>query len=196
MTFLEYCCERLLGPPASRGCDGRSYWNCPFHNDTNPSFCTLPSKPEYKDRFQCFGCGAWGDEFDLMKRFFDNENFADRRARLDQWREDFRREHPAEQAGSYSPRTGSSRTMIAPGVTLLRRLLAEKRIDGDDLLEVLGELRHQREVIDEFLKLGRRPVVERWLKKQGNGNERKKAAPASPRKRRRSGKLTKPAKGK
>src|SRR5206468_1134554 len=80
MTFLQYVAERLLGPPAKRGGSaGESYWCCPFHNDTSPSFHTMPSKPEFKDRWQCFGCGMRGDEADLMAGMIRGENYQRRR---------------------------------------------------------------------------------------------------------------------
>lgn len=88
MTFLEYVCERLLGPPAKRVAD-RLFWLCPFHNDSDPSFCTLPHKQEYKDRWRCFGCGKRGDEADLLKEYYPDEGWASRRARLRQWRQDY-----------------------------------------------------------------------------------------------------------
>ena len=93
MTFLDYIAERLMGPPVSHS-GGRSYWLCPFHNDTRPSFCTL-HKEGCKDRFRCYACGAWGDEYDLLKLFFDKE--IDRRKdRLDKSQEDYDREVPPE----------------------------------------------------------------------------------------------------
>jgi len=98
MTLLEYVAERLMGPPTSRS-GGRSTWLCPFHHDTRPSFCTLPPKAGCKDRYRCFGCGAWGDVFDLMKHFFDRENYGDRQARLHEWRQDYEREHPLSLSG-------------------------------------------------------------------------------------------------
>ncbi len=91
MTFLEYVAERLMGPPASRS-GRRLMWCCPFHCESNPSFCTLPPKHGNKDRYRCFACGVWGDEYDLMKLFYDNENFAQRRERMDAWREDHQRD--------------------------------------------------------------------------------------------------------
>jgi CHC2 zinc finger len=45
----------------------------PFHNDTAPSFCTLPHDPEYKDRCRCFGCGWRGDEADLVRALIPGE---------------------------------------------------------------------------------------------------------------------------
>jgi hypothetical protein len=94
-TFLEYVAERLMGPPLSQS-GGRSTWPCPFHSpDDHPSFCTLPPKAGCKDRYRCFSCGVWGDEYDLVKNFFDCENFGERRKRLAKWREDFKRDVPA-----------------------------------------------------------------------------------------------------
>ena len=105
-TFLEYVAERLLGPPARRGGSaGESYWVCPFHNDTSPSFHTMPSKPGYKDRCLCFGCGWRGDEADLMRELMP-ENWDRRRARLMEWRQDYEREGVAASK-YFLPGTGS-----------------------------------------------------------------------------------------
>jgi DNA primase len=96
MTFLEYVCERLLGQPARPGgADGESYWVCPFHDDTNPSFHTLPRKPGMKDRFRCFACGMRGDEFDLLRELHPGEDYSRRRVRLEQWHRDYEAEVPA-----------------------------------------------------------------------------------------------------
>jgi hypothetical protein len=98
MTFLEYLCERLIGPPAKPGGrEGETYWLCPFHDDSNPSFHTLPHKPEYKDRWLCFGCGNRGDEADLVKAFYPGEDWPRRRLRLDQWRQEFEARAEREQ---------------------------------------------------------------------------------------------------
>ncbi|MSQ94325.1 MAG: hypothetical protein EXR98_07185 [Gemmataceae bacterium] len=92
-TFLQYVAERLMGPPAKPGGSyGESYWICVFHNDTNPSFHTMPHKPEFKDRWLCFGCGMRGDGPDLMKELMPGEDWSRRRARLLQWRQDYERE--------------------------------------------------------------------------------------------------------
>src|SRR5262245_10387195 len=100
MTFLEFCCQRLLGLPAKAGAsEGESYWNCPFHDDSHPSFHTLPHKPEFKDRWRCFGCGMRGDEADLMKELISGEDWPRRRVRLLQWRQEYERETGATQPG-------------------------------------------------------------------------------------------------
>jgi hypothetical protein len=56
----------LLGPaPGRRGARGRRlWWNCPFHEDRNPSFSVHPSSPMWR----CFGCGAHGDAAALVMR--------------------------------------------------------------------------------------------------------------------------------
>lgn len=70
LTFLEYVCERLMGPPAHN-----RTWLCPFHDDSSPSFHVRPPKQRpdgswYPIKFRCFGCDAWGDEFDLLRQFY------------------------------------------------------------------------------------------------------------------------------
>ncbi len=48
----------LLGrAPGRRGERGRRlWWPCPFHDDSNPSFCVTAARREWK----CFGCGEHG----------------------------------------------------------------------------------------------------------------------------------------
>jgi CHC2 zinc finger len=91
-TFLEYVCEKLLGPPAKRCGQGVSYWNCPCHDDQTPSFHTLPYKPEFKHRWMCHGCGMRGDAADLMRELIPGEKWPERKARLEQWRQEWQRE--------------------------------------------------------------------------------------------------------
>ena len=54
----------LLGPaPGRRGERGsRLWWSCPFHEDSNPSFCVEPGK----SWFACYGCGKKGDAATLV----------------------------------------------------------------------------------------------------------------------------------
>jgi hypothetical protein len=105
MTFLQYVAEQLIGEPARRSATyGESYWCCPFHNDTHPSFHTLPSKEGFKDRWVCFGCGMRGDEADLMAWLMPGEDWNRRRARLMEWRQDYERECAAPEY--FLPGTG------------------------------------------------------------------------------------------
>jgi hypothetical protein len=97
MTFLQYVCEKLLGPPAHHGgSHGDSYWCCPFHNDTKPSFHTLPHKAEYPDYWKCLGCDHWGDELQLLRELRDivghplaKGDYGDQKALLAAWRAEF-----------------------------------------------------------------------------------------------------------
>ncbi|MFL5909279.1 MAG: hypothetical protein ACJ768_01730 [Gaiellaceae bacterium] len=98
-TFLEYVCERLMGPPAFHGADeGDSYWCCPFHDDANPSFHTLPHKEGYKDSWKCWSscAGRWGDEYDLLRQFHTDEDYPRQQVRLARWRQEWEREMKAE----------------------------------------------------------------------------------------------------
>ncbi len=142
MTFLEYVCERLMGPPASSS----NGWSCPRHEDNHPSFNTRPPKQGCKVRFCCFSCGWWGDEFDLLKEFYPGEDYSERRVRMAALRIDFQHDHPEEAICSGE---GEIR-----GLALLQRLMKEKRIDYDDILEVVGESNHQRALALDIEVLG------------------------------------------
>jgi hypothetical protein len=100
MTFLEYVCRRLMGPPVSGSC-----WRCPFCDSSGPSFSVRPPKPGYPVKFKCFRCGEWGDEYDLMKLCHPNGGFSERRNRLDQWRQDYERDTPILHRGPGSTQT-------------------------------------------------------------------------------------------
>ena len=56
----------LMGPAQGRrGEHGRRlWWRCPFHEDTNPSFCVEPGKSYWR----CFGCGEHGDAAGMAMR--------------------------------------------------------------------------------------------------------------------------------
>lgn len=98
-TFLQFVCERLLGPPIKGGgSEGEAYWLCPFHNDRSPSLHTLPHRPGTKDYWKCFGCGLWGDEFNLLRNLRDivglpeaQGNYADHQTLLHLWRQEYDR---------------------------------------------------------------------------------------------------------
>lgn len=59
----DYDCRRevadVLGPPKQRNTQSW-VWNCPFHDDSTPSFHV------YEDHYHCYGgCGAHGDVLDF-----------------------------------------------------------------------------------------------------------------------------------
>ncbi len=103
-TLLEYVCERMMGPPAFRS-GNRSFWSCPQHEDANPSFSTLPPAKGYKDRFRCFSCGFWGDEFDIIKEVHPGETFAQRKVRLAALKIDYKRDCPPDPVDRVSSST-------------------------------------------------------------------------------------------
>lgn len=108
MTLLEYVLARLAGPP--RKINGTFYWLCPFHGDTNPSLTTLPHRAGYKDRFRCHACGAWGDEFDILRLYFPNEKYPQHRDRLDDFRLLYERSNQMPIAETAIP-------YLSPGMT-------------------------------------------------------------------------------
>jgi hypothetical protein len=74
-----------LGPaPGRRGerSASRLYWNCPFHNDPNPSFCVEVDSSSW----HCFGCGAKGDGATLLMKL-DNLSFPEAIRRVVEWRD-------------------------------------------------------------------------------------------------------------
>ena len=95
ISLLEFVLGRSIGPPAFRSND-TSYWHCPEdgHDDSRPSLHTMPVNPEYKDRFVCGGCGAWGDEHDALKYGFPNRDFGWRESTLFKWFDAYRDEYP------------------------------------------------------------------------------------------------------
>jgi hypothetical protein len=150
MTFLEFVIERHNGPPAHRSANSAT-WHCPFHNDSHPSFCTRPHRAEYKDRWICYGCGMRGDEFDFLEQWYPHENYGDRLERLRVLREEYKAAGLENNAAIYSPGMGST-----AGVTTLRALLRAGQVDHCDLLEVLAELNHRRQLALECERLGRK----------------------------------------
>lgn len=147
ITFLEYVIERHLGPPAYRGVD-YAMWVCPFHNDHTPSFSTRPHTKKYKDRWNCFGCGEWGDEADFLRLRFPGEDYGVRLER--------RRQLRSEYATLGKVIASSSRGAGSPaGVTILWALLRAGTVDHHDLLDVTADLNVRQQLILERELLGR-----------------------------------------
>jgi hypothetical protein len=98
MTFLEFVCESLLGPPATARGDGQSTWDCPRCGKGYGKFHTRPHKPEYKDRFSFWSCQWWGDEAELMRFAYPAERYPQHLCRLEDLRAQYEREGKADQA--------------------------------------------------------------------------------------------------
>jgi hypothetical protein len=111
MTFLEFVCRKVLGPPAYG-----SMWHCPFHDDSSPSFSVRPPKPGYRVRYKCWGCGAWGDEFDLVKWSHPGEDYDRRLERVAALRAEYEQGHGDDRAGGAGgfPSRGPGSTRPAP----------------------------------------------------------------------------------
>src|SRR5947209_4318789 len=77
-SFLEFVMEKLHGPSDTGG----TGWCCPFHPDEHPSFSIGLRETGYW-KFRCFACGIWGDEFDLIKRAYPQEDYGHRKSRLE-----------------------------------------------------------------------------------------------------------------
>lgn len=80
LTFLEFVCFELIGPPTYSKGNGESYWPCP--KCSHPRFHTMPHVERYRDRVRCFACPFRGDAFDLLGHFYPREDYGDRQRRI------------------------------------------------------------------------------------------------------------------
>ena len=64
---------------------GRGKWQCPFHDDHDPSLVTYPSEPGNPSHFYCFACGAHGDSIDLYAKLSRTAPLDAARALCKQW---------------------------------------------------------------------------------------------------------------
>jgi len=80
MIFLEFVCESLIGSGSGQ------YFECPFCESSGRSLYVRTRIQKYK----CYRCDAWGDEFDLMRLFYPKEKLPRHRVRLDQLRQHFK----------------------------------------------------------------------------------------------------------
>jgi len=159
-TLLEFQIEKLLGQPAQRCRNGESYWVCPLHNDTNPSFHTLPQHPDYRHFWKCMGCNRGGNIYQLLRELrnvggfpMSAGGFAEHQALVREWDRQWAALtiNGEEKPGSIiSPLMLSHQSELltdsdpTPGTKLLWHLIEEKRIDEYDLLAAHAEIRHRR----------------------------------------------------
>jgi len=157
MTFFEFLCEHLLGPPWDERGGGESYFDCPECGGSR--FHTRPQKAGYKDRVSCWACGWWGDEMDLLRHFFPRETYAKRQQRLTSIRDAYEREHgrrerDCEERSAIHP--GAGEVAQAHGVQTIWRLLESGRVNHHDILEVVAELNHRINLRLEYEIAGRK----------------------------------------
>jgi hypothetical protein len=157
MTFLEFLCAELLGPPTFVRGDGESHWPCPQCDSRK--FHTRPARPGLKDRFSCWSCNWWGDEADLLKHFFPEETYDDRLERLDAYREVYRRQGAAgrqltpgreEAPPTPDPAPCPACGHAVPGgqASLLPRGSGREEADDTDLYRTLAGDKDLRRKID------------------------------------------------
>jgi hypothetical protein len=89
MTRLEFIFNDQLGRPTRCDGDGQSFWACPECGHCR--FHTMPTKPPNKDRFWCWGCPFKGDTMDALAYFYPKENYPQRKARLQDITEEWKR---------------------------------------------------------------------------------------------------------
>lgn len=145
-TFLESVITKYLGPPTRIVGHGEAYWPCPQCD--HPRFHSMPDRPEYKHRYKCWSCGFQGDVLDFLQASHPLEPYDKRLDRLTQLQREFDQEVVVP---IYNP--GGEEVH---GVELLKDLLKAKRIEPDDLLELVADWRHQREMLLEQFSLGRK----------------------------------------
>ncbi len=88
-TFLEYVCSKMFGPPWSSRGDGQSKWPCPQCCDRE--FHTRPYDPRFADKFSCYRCGWWGNEFDAVWFAFPDTTYPQRQLIVERLRAEFER---------------------------------------------------------------------------------------------------------
>jgi hypothetical protein len=129
MTLLEYVAEKLLGPS-----DRYGYWDCPRCG--KHKFHCKPHKPPHPDKFKCFACDFWGDEFDLLRHFFPGEKYRQLETRLHGFQLEYDRD---VQEGRVS-----QPTIFSPGIATDDE--HDKVADFDWVIE--AEQRHLAECTD------------------------------------------------
>jgi hypothetical protein len=110
-TFLEFVIEAVLGEPNHVIGNGESCWTCPHCGSSK--FHTRPSKPGEKDRWSCWSCGKWGDEFDLLTWAFPGDDYSVRQRRLDMLRLEFDASSPEEKVSAAARLTRLSESIAA-----------------------------------------------------------------------------------
>lgn len=172
---IEAVAVSLLREPEGRSGSRGLWWNCPFHEDRNPSFNVDPER----SRWKCFaGCGS-GDSADLVARL-GNLTFpqaVEHLASMFSLEGRGRLQAPASLAFHAPPRTKAEPPAADPVKALALRqwatgtaLEAVERLWGPEGREALDYLRG-RGLTDATIGLARLGFVKRLAapKKDGSG---------------------------
>jgi len=150
---LAAVATRELGPaPGRRGeGGGRLWWNCPFHEDQNPSFAVWPREQAW----HCFGCGEHGDAVDLVRRLHPELTFPETVAYLaDGLVPMARRSKPFT-----TPLRGGEVLHAPSGLPEADALAvvqdAERRLWASEGADALAYLRTERHLTDETIRTAR-----------------------------------------
>jgi hypothetical protein len=128
ISFLEFVCEKLMGPPIS----SRS-WRCPFHEDNTPSFSVNPPKQRdngtwYPVKFRCHAgsCGRFGDEWDLITHFKSDRTYGFQLKLWNGFRAEYEQLFNMPARSAYNPTPGNRGPRLE-NTEALRFCLAEYR---------------------------------------------------------------------
>ncbi|MGB3305492.1 MAG: CHC2 zinc finger domain-containing protein [Thermomicrobiales bacterium] len=76
---IDRFCEDLMAMRLTKaGSRYKAHCPLPGHDEKSPSFVLYPEQ----DRFHCFGCGRYGDIFDLTGHYFRLSRFSDQVRKL------------------------------------------------------------------------------------------------------------------
>lgn len=145
-TFLQFLCEKLMGPSLSDRGDGQSEWPCPRCGCER--WHTRPKEKGFRDRFSCWRCAWWGDEHDLLRHFWPRETYQDRMRRLAEWS----KEYAAATSPPSSPGSGTGKGAGRIGPRPMANLsdatsveLAFRSLSGEEILTLAKAVTLARE---------------------------------------------------
>lgn len=185
ITFLEFVCEHLMGPPLH----GRS-WRCPFHSpDNHPSFSVRPPKQRpdggwHPIKFRCHACGTWGDEWDLILNFYQDEQRHQHLKRLRAFQSQYEQltGQPAQNI-SYRGKRGDDGETLRFCLAELRSVVRERQKkwrreeDGLATLVWASEIAHRNGVkLDDLIRLCASELI---AERRNAKHQCKKVRPAS-----------------
>jgi hypothetical protein len=89
VILLEYLAVKLLGYPIERISrkKGQATWQC--WNCGHRTWQIRPPLAGYKDKFKCWNCDNWGDEFDLLRHGYPHQHFHEHQELLNKHESEF-----------------------------------------------------------------------------------------------------------